>query len=58
MVVLTLKKKKYVIKTWIQNIFQFLLVFSKSYQHKKQFTFVRNYPYENALYEIIEDGDN
>lgn len=53
-----IKKKKYVIKTWIQNIFQFLLVFSKSYQHKKQFTFVRNYPYENVLYEIIEDGDN
>ena len=53
-----IKKKHYVIKTWIQTIFQFLLVFSKSHQHKKQFTFIRNYPYENALIELIEDEDD
>ena len=53
-----IKKKNYVVKSWIQNIFQFFLVFSKTEQHKKEFTFIKNYPYEKAVLEFLDYEDD
>lgn len=41
--------KKYVVRTWMKDIFNFLRIFSRNVIEQKIFQFSLNYPYESAL---------
>lgn len=46
---INIRYKKYVIRSWMRDIFNFLSIFSRNNHEKKMFKYSENYPYEIAL---------